>query len=54
MKNLKNLKGAKMISKSEQQSIKGGFTIYCYFNQPCPDGYLCMWSADYGTCVKHL
>ena len=33
MKNLRNLKGAQLLSKKEQQSINGGadFTCYCGF-----------------------
>ena len=37
MKNLKNLKGAKLLSKNEQQSIKGGKRL-C----PCPPGQVCI------------
>ena len=45
MKELRDLKGAKMISKLEQTRIKGGKVIMC--NQPCepmancctPEGY---------------
>ncbi len=41
MKNLKNLKGAKLLSKNQQQSIKGG-RKYCNQQQDCPEGYACM------------
>jgi hypothetical protein len=43
MKDLKNLKGAKVISKMEQKVIKGGKVvgIYCTPTIPCPDGYGC-------------
>jgi len=40
MKSLKNLKGAKQLSKNEQQTIKGG-KIYCKDGKPCPVNYIC-------------
>ena len=36
MKDLKNLKGAKMLSKNEQRSIKGGDR--CRKDSDCPQG----------------
>lgn len=45
MKDLKNLKGARMISKEEQQGIKGGL-YECNSYTPCPAGYDCF----YGVC----
>jgi len=58
MKDLKNLQGAKMLSKSEQKFIKGGIApipvIVCDITHPCPPNYLCMWaSIESGICVKH-
>jgi len=41
MKDLKNLKGAKMLSKMEQKVIKGG-KIYCGDGAPCPTNYRCI------------
>ncbi len=46
MKNLKNLKGAKSLSKNEQQSIRGG-RQYCNQQKPCPPGYACMSNMCY-------
>ena len=51
MKNLKNLKGAKMLSKNEQQSIKGG-TIICSSADDCPPNNLCLMGPEYGICVE--
>ena len=50
MKDLKKLKGAKMISKSEQQAIKGGVIYQCVTEKDCPVGYgcvrgICVWGA---------
>jgi hypothetical protein len=44
MKDLKNLKGAKIISKSEQQSIKGGIIYPCDIDEDCDrwGGGLCI------------
>ncbi|NOQ50323.1 MAG: hypothetical protein GQ557_01490 [Mycoplasmataceae bacterium] len=49
MKDLKNLKGAKTISKNEQMKIKGGGT-------PCINGRLCLYPlvcVD-GFCVGEM
>jgi len=46
MKNLKNLKGAQILSKSQQKGVKGG-KIYCKYT-PCPPGYYC----EGNTCVR--
>ena len=40
MKNLKSLKGAKMLSKNEQKELKGGEYLMCFKGQ-CPEGYYC-------------
>ena len=55
MKDLKKIKGAKILSKNEQKSIKGGIApvIVCDDNNPCPIGYLCLMGAWSGICVKH-
>lgn len=49
MKKLENLKGAKVLSKNEQQVLNGGGPggTYCNFNNPCPKGYDCY----YGVCL---
>ena len=53
MKDLKNLNGAKVISKNEQKSIKGGVVyIYCDDDNPCPIGFICMMGPFGGRCVK--
>jgi len=52
MKNLKNLKGAKMLSKMEQKVVKGG-SKECYLDGPdplCPVGYWCV----NGVCQQAL
>jgi len=48
MKDLKKLKGAKILSKKEQISIKGG-KIYCGDGKPCPVGTICngTWCEPY-------
>ncbi len=46
MKNLKNLKGAKSLSKQQQQSVKGGAACHDTF-YPCPRGYFC---SPHGKC----
>ncbi|NOQ26710.1 MAG: hypothetical protein GQ564_15225 [Bacteroidales bacterium] len=40
MKDLKNLKGAKILSKNEQKVIKGGEYLAC-FKGLCPEWYYC-------------
>lgn len=45
MKDLKNLKGAKELSKSEQQTIKGGKRQCADGPQPCPPGWICIGGA---------
>ena len=46
MKKLLDLKGAKLLSKTDQKTLKGGrgicFTIFCDGSENCP-----------GTCVCH-
>ncbi len=49
MKKLKNLKGAKMLNKVEQQSVKGGKRM-CLWREGeyyCPPPYVCL----NGICV---
>lgn len=41
MKNLKELKGAKVLSKNEQKAIKGGL-MACDSVHLCPKGYCCV------------
>ncbi len=41
MKKLKNLRGAKELSKAQQQAIKGG-RKQCGPDYPCPPGYPCI------------
>lgn len=52
MKDLKQLKGTRTLSKNEQRSIRGG-VIICDENNPCPANYLCLWDVESGICVKH-
>lgn len=52
MKKLKNLNGAKALSKKEQQFIKGG-TIICDMHTYCPSGYVCKRVTPYyAYCVE--
>jgi len=54
MKDLKNLKGAKMLSKNDQRSIKGGIMICDIYNHPCPEGYYCDWrNVSSGWCLPN-
>ena len=48
MKDLKNLKGAKELSKQEQKTIKGG-KVYCGDGKPCRPGTICngTWCVPY-------
>jgi hypothetical protein len=41
MNNLKKLQGAKILSKQEQQVVKGG-KRYCSIDEPCSGGYVCI------------
>jgi hypothetical protein len=41
MKNLKELKSFKMLSKKEQKAINGGILICGSGSNPCPSGYHC-------------
>jgi len=52
MKKLQDLKGAKALSKKEQQSVKGGDwprTPKCIDDISCPDGFGCV--LDMGICL---
>lgn len=49
MKKLQQLTGAKILSKKEQQSVKGG-KLGCDLNNLCPQGYTCIG----GTCEREL
>jgi len=54
MKDLKNLKGAKMLSKNEQRSIKGGLLkfIDCNSDSDCPANYCCQYlTSERNICV---
>ncbi len=43
MKKLQDLTEAKILSKKEQQSVKGGFGVQrCKSTYQCPEGYLCV------------
>ncbi len=49
MKDLKNLRGAKTISKIEQRSVKGG-VLHCTYTATgcvCPSGYILVGSGCY-------
>lgn len=51
MKDLKNFKGAKMLSKNDQRSIKGGVIQCDKFGHDCRPGFYCDWyNAYYGLC----
>ena len=42
MKDLRNLKGAKLLSKTEQQAISGGRIACGRYGGVCPPGMCCM------------
>ncbi|MUP39716.1 hypothetical protein [Labilibaculum euxinus] len=43
MKDLQKLNGAKILSKKEQQTVKGGHGVRtCNYNSNCPEGSLCI------------
>ena len=42
MKELKNLTGAKMLSKMEQKSVKGGSPKICRTDEDCCIGCICV------------
>ncbi len=46
MKNLKELKGAKVLSKNEQKAIKGG-VFACGWGHQCPTGWTCPQDYNY-------
>lgn len=51
MKNLKELKGTKVLSKNEQKAIKGG--VYaCGNGYQCPRGWTC--PVDYHTLGNYM
>jgi len=55
MKNLKELKGAKVLSKNEQKAIKGGVTA-CGSGYKCPIGWHCpvpYYSPGNFMCVRN-
>jgi hypothetical protein len=61
MKDLKNLTGAKMLSKKEQQFIKGGKEACDIYGHDCHEGYSCYWTQFdsngdpiAGYCVPYL
>ena len=45
MKNLTNLKGAKMLSKNEQKTVNGGKIV------PACEQVYCLWRCVFGQCV---
>lgn len=49
MKTLTELKGVKLLSKTQQKAITGG--IGCNDNYPCPTGYCCVNSVCKKTCL---
>ena len=52
MKELKELKGAKILSKNEQKAITGGYA--CYGGSSCPPGsYCCNPLPDVYICRKN-
>lgn len=53
MKDLKNLKGAKMISKTEQRAIKGGVIYQC--TRACPPyPNCCIYNGICGVLVNSV
>ncbi|MUP39717.1 MULTISPECIES: hypothetical protein [Labilibaculum] len=48
MKDLQKLNGAKILSKKEQQTVKGG-KMQCYADGTCPAGWTCI----SGTCERY-
>ena len=48
MKNLQKLTEAKILSKKEQQSVKGGYIKECKTNAECWKGFTCY----RGICVE--
>ena len=56
MKDLKNLKGAKLISKHDQRLVKGGVLYYCdIYGHDCPPNYYCDWQdSERGVCRPEL
>ncbi len=56
MKDLKNLNGAKTISKSEQRGVKGGVLpgSQCKTLADCPDGFdACVPLGNRSVCFKY-
>ncbi|WP_164977427.1 hypothetical protein [Ancylomarina salipaludis] len=49
MKKLQNLTEAKILSKKEQQVVKGG-KMQCYADGTCPAG----WTFINGTCERYM
>ncbi|MUP39719.1 hypothetical protein [Labilibaculum euxinus] len=49
MKYLQKLAGAKILSKKEQQTVKGG-KMQCYADGTCPAGWTCI----HGTCERYI
>ena len=46
MKELRNLKNAKKLSKMEQKAISGGaFSLNCNNDNDCPDGWCCQFAT---------
>jgi len=55
MKDLKNLKGAKELSKKEQMAIKGGKEICDIFGHNCHEGYICqLVNSTTGWCLPYI
>lgn len=59
MKELKNLKGAKTLSKSEQKVIKGGYEVCGHPNgTACHEGFCCIRGAclpiGSGNCEPYI
>jgi len=49
MKNLKELKGVKTLSKNEQKAINGG-VFACGMGYDCPEGWTC--PIDYNSPIQ--
>ena len=52
MKKLKNLKGAKELSKIEQQAIKGGKFACGRYGGVCPSGWCCVNNTYCERCME--
>ncbi|WP_180327215.1 hypothetical protein [Labilibaculum manganireducens] len=54
MKDLQKLNGAKILSKKEQQTVKGGIHTICTFDDDCASDEYCATSGGFeeGVCIR--